>query len=437
MGPRMFLDYVDVPPIVRGTSIQQVRTASDQQVHTLHSCRRRGKKNVLEEDSEGESFSDMNAGEEDSDSSEIYLSARNHKRKGTAAKERTSKRRKTTARVVVPTPIVPPPGTSKDHSFEANSNFTFLHTHHCDCAALPVDHPQKHCKVLEYFDLYYSSVVNGIICYKHGCLVPLDRWLTHLQLVNKDRSHAHKSVNPRARKKVELDAMKAHVEASFHPVASIFDNVVLPAHLQDILPMQELHQGERPPILARYPCPVQGCSTSIAMSKNKTSGYEHDLSRNVVDKHGLQLRDFPKWSRTLVWTQTLRLTPHKYHTFQLPTGWTPPTKAPPYPLPTIPHPLHAILNQAEPESPPLPPQASWMHNIGWSSYRAAMPWTGAFLRRALERPSLSLASRVQGSLKWLELGLNIIGNILPHYLSNANLFLDECHPNIRTAINLG
>ncbi|EDR05385.1 uncharacterized protein LACBIDRAFT_303348 [Laccaria bicolor S238N-H82] len=457
MPPRMFLDYVHVPPRVHGASNQRLPTTSDKQLRTQVRPQR-GTRNhtealfsdcVLEDSEESDSFSPIGISEDHSDSSDIHLPARIHgKRKGTAAKPEegttSSKRQKKTGRVVLPTPIIVPPGASSSNkhnlALDAASAFTFkfLDTHTCDCATLPVNHPQKQCNVLRYFDLYYSSSLNAIICYKHGCFVLMERWFSHLQLVNRDGSHAHKCTDPKARKKAELTAMKAHVEASFHPAVSESDNaLVLPSHLQDILPMAILYEGERPPILARYPCPVSGCSAWVAISKNKTSGYEHDLNKHVVKVHCSKLTNYPQRSKMPIWTQRLKLGQSTYHVFQLPSGWSPPTQAPSYPLPTISHLTQLSQQNLLPPPPPLPPQASWMHDLGWSSYRATMPWTDAFLRRALEPPSLSLASQTRGSLKWLELGLNVISDTPPRYLANANLYLDHCHPLVRVAINSG
>ena len=409
------------------------------------------------EDDDG-SFSAIDAsasdeGDGNSDDLAVHDSARIPKRKQRAAEASISlKRQKTTnrpkggykskdsrvslrRRVVVPGPIADP-GTSKQYNSSHSPHFTFLDTYHCDCAAFPVsDHPKKRCNVLEYFDLYYSSAIDAIICHKHGCAVTLDRWSKHL-LADTRSGPAHGCSNPKARKRKELDAMQVHIEESFQPAAS-YDALVLPASLPDILPMASLYEGVRPPILARYPCPVPECSSWIAISTNKTSGYEHDLRKHVQDVHKSSLSEYPHRSKTPAWTQMLRLTPHMYHVFQLPKGWEPPTNIPSYPPPlalAIPFLDQGHSNVA---SPSLPLQASWMHRLGWDSYRATMPWSDTFIRRVLEIPSSSLASCSRGSLKWLESGLKLIRDILPDYLSNANLFLDGCHPNIRAAINGG
>lgn len=339
-------------------------------------------------------------------------------------------------RVVVPSPVVDS-GTSKQcNSDERLTRFNFLDTHYCDCEALPVgDHPQKHCNVLDYFGLYYSSALNVIICYEHGCAVPLDRWSAHLLYIDNYGKKAHQCGNPNARKKRELDAMKAHVEASFRP-ANSDGAIILPDGLQDILPMAVLYDGERPPILKRYPCPVPGCGIWRAVSTNKTSHKEHDLGKHLKEDHCSSLSNYPQRNKSPVWSQMLRLVANKYHVFPLPLEWEPPTKSdtPSYPL-HLPTTIQ-LLDQTQQQPASLPPQASWMHDLGWESYRASMLWTECSIMRALEFPSVSMAL-ARGSLKWLEIGLGIIDDILPNYILNANIFLDECHPDIRKAINLG
>lgn len=66
-----------------------------------------------------------------------------------------------------------------------------------------------------------------------------------------------------------------------------------------------------------------------------------------------------------------------------------------------------------------PPQALWMHDLGWDSYWASMLWSKCSIMRVLEFSSLSMAL-AQGSLKWLEMGLGIIDNILSNYILNAS-----------------
>jgi hypothetical protein len=339
-------------------------------------------------------------------------------------------------RVVAPGPVVDS-GTSKQLNVDKDlAMFNFLDTHSCGCKALPlVDHPQKHCNVLDYFDLYYSSALNVIICYKHACAVPLNRWSTHLLYTDNYGDVAHPCSNPSARKKRELNDMKAHVEASFHPATSEGD-IILPDSLQDILPVAVLYDGERPPVLKRYPCPVLECRIWRAVSTNKTSHREHDLGKHLKEDHNSSLSHYPQRNKSPVWSQMLRLSGHKYHVFLLPPEWEPPAKSntPSYPL-NLPTTIQ-ILDQTQQQLASLPPQASWMHDLGWDSYRASMLWSERSIMRALEFPSLSMAL-AQGSLKWLEMGLGIVDDILPDYIMNANIFLDECHPDIRKAINLG
>ncbi|KAF8875385.1 hypothetical protein BD779DRAFT_1450168 [Infundibulicybe gibba] len=331
-------------------------------------------------------------------------------------------KRRAPTRTIVST-LENPPNTN-----QKSGDFLFLKTHSCSCASASSLH-EKHCAVLEYFDLYYRSDLNLIICYTHGCAVLLDSWKSHL------KSH---SSAPRAleRQGKELNAMKAHVEESFRPATSLA-NLHLPSALLDVLPMMKLY-GDRPSILPRYPCPVSECKQWLCISVNKTTGYEHEVNKHLKSAHEKSMKDFPQRSKTPQWTQSLRLAtnPHRYHYFTLPAGFQP--------LPNIPvaYPSHmrsqvCVEKPKEPVTELLVP-ASWMHDLGWHAYRSSFSQESCMsLRGLLSIPNPKGLNYHSGSMKWLESGLWLIFTLTPKYLENANTYLGYCHPDVRKSVTIG
>lgn len=298
--------------------------------------------------------------------------------------------------------------------------------HHCedgDPPASPSAPWTNVCPLLTMFQMYFCRL--GLVCRRCGAMIPLAELFKHLV-----EKHKHMGG---ARAHEDYAFVVAHIMKTHGVlVDTVFDwSMELSQHV-DGLPFPTLYNK----------CPIPDCSvwrpvgTKIQPGCVRiTQASQTILIRQHVKKdHETEKENYPDFFKEAALFETRYvLRPYRNRTLKsallvFTEGWTPPEVRV-----TLPAPIPINRKDAK-----LAPGALFLQILHYPQYVEGLHASNRRLRQLVQIPNREAAAKLKHKrTRDLEIGLCELYDALLDYLKDANIWLDERHPQARDAFVSG
>jgi hypothetical protein len=286
------------------------------------------------------------------------------------------------------------------------------------------------CPLMDMFGIYFCRF--GVVCRRCKRLVPPKQLVRHL-------SHdPHKTTagtcKGRDYRFVADHIMKTHRFDS----ATVFNSSV---------ELSERIDGLEDPSLS-YACPISGCQVWRAVKTTRQRGTKMltistkttKIRAHVRSDHSRDLDNNPALNAHLSPTNNNFKCRYLYRPFKqtgctdyliFVEGWEPPATLASAPS-VSPVPAQRIYRTQEQLQ--LPPGARFLQSLGYPQYVKSLNASNTRLRRLVQLPVRHRATEISHApTRYLELGLCNLHDLIPSYLRDANIWLDQQHPQAREA----
>lgn len=294
------------------------------------------------------------------------------------------------------------------------------HLHSDDPSVDPSTPCADACPLLKLFGMYYCRL--GLVCRPCGAIIPPGEVFKHLW-----KKHTHTAGTHRCE---DYRFVEAHIMTTHHFTAdTVFDwSMKLSKHV-DGLPLPTLY----------HKCPIPTCLvwrqvvTEIQPGCTRLTANTQtvNIRRHMRTDHSKDKENHPEAYVTTATKFETRyvLRPYKNKTIVsallfYADGWTPPVQPPVLPAPIPIYRTHAWVA----------PGAQFLQTLHYPQYVKSLGASNRRLRQLVQLPNSDYAVNLKHApTRYLELGLCDLYDALSDYLRDANIWLDEHHPQARDA----